>query len=201
MPDTFTINLNQPVTSVKMLTAEDSQRAAQEFRFNSANSADSTVKIMQDLEKQKAETAQLYRVLSSLVDELSKFYDGLLASHKEEIAKLSVEIARKILMQKVQKGDYQIEAIVKEALKNAPVRQGVVVHLNPADLTGLGKLAGWHVGRAGKDDSGDALADVKFIADSNIGPAECLVETPKGIIKSLIDEHLQRIREALEKAK
>jgi len=185
MSGTFTINLDKPVTSVKVLTA-----AGPEQELDSATSADSTVKIIQDLEKQKAEIAQFCQVLNSLVEELNKFRDELLARHKEEIARLSVEIARKILMQKVQKGDYQIEAIVKEALKSAPVHQDIVVHLNPADLAQLQK---------GK--SSPAHRGIKFIADPGIGLAECLVETPKGIIKSLIDEHLARVAEALEKAK
>jgi len=202
MSGTFTINLNKPVTSVEILTTQNAKHAERELGLSSATSADPVpvVGIMQDLEKQKAETAQLYQVLSSLVDELNRFYDELLARHKEEIARLSVEIARKILMQKVQKGDYQIEAIVKEAVRNSPVHQDVVVHLNSADLAQLRKLQRSHTGVAGKDDSGSILAGIEFIADSNIGLAECLVETPKGIIKSLIDEHLARISEALEKA-
>lgn len=202
MSGTFTINLAKPVTSVRILTAEnpDQVRPEQESQLSSATSTDLAVSVMQDLEKQRAETVQLYRVLSSLVDELNRFYDELLARYKEEIAKLSVEIARKILMQKVRKGDYQIEAIVKEALRNAPVHQDVEVHLNPADLAQLHKLQRCHTGVTGKDDSGSVLLGVEFIADSNIGPAECLVETPKGIVKSLIDEHLARISEALEKA-
>jgi len=200
MSSTFTVNLNKPVASVKILTAEDVEHAEKGSELDSAALADSAVRVMQDLEKQKAETVQLYRVLSSLVDKISKFYDELLAGHKEEIAKLSVEIARRVLMQKVQKGDYQIETIVKAALTNAPVRQDVVVHLNPGDLAQLQKLQGCRSGGRRKDDASSILADIKFIADSGIGPAECLVDTPKGVIKSLIDEHLARISEALQKA-
>ncbi len=200
MSSTFTVNLNKPVASVKILTAEDVEHAEKGSELDSAALADSAVRVMQDLEKQKAETVQLYRVLSSLVDKVSKFYDELLAGHKEEIAKLSVEIARRVLMQKVQKGDYQIETIVKEALTNAPVRQDVAVHLNPGDLAQLQKLQGCRSGGSRKDDASSILADIKLIADSGIGPAECLVDTPKGVIKSLIDEHLTRISEALQKA-
>jgi len=200
MPGTFTINLNKPVMSVRILTAEDAEHAEKESKLNSAAPADSAMKVVQDLEKQKAETVQLCRALGGIVDKVSKFYDELLAGHKEEIAKLSVEIARKVLMQKVQKGDYQIETIVKEALTNAPVRQDVAVHLNPGDLAQLQKLQGCRSGGSRKDDASSILADIKFIADSGIGPAECLVDTPKGVIKSLIDEHLARISEALQKA-
>jgi flagellar biosynthesis/type III secretory pathway protein FliH len=136
--------------------------------------------------------SQLCLALESLVARLNHFCEQLFAEHKDQIAKLSVEIARKILVQKVQEGDYEIESIVKESLKNAPAHNDVVVHLNPQDLTQCQKLQ--------QDNSGGALAGLKFIADPNIGRAECMLETPKGIIESRIDDHLEQIAKALQKA-
>jgi len=188
MAGTFTINLARPISSAKTLTAQDAEHTEKELKLNSATSA---TKVMQDIEKQKAEVAQLCRTLNCLVAKVNQFYDELLAKHKEEIAKLSVEIANRVLMQKVQKGDYQIESIVKEALGNAPARHELVVHLNPEDLPQCHKLQ--------QDDRGSAFAGIKLIADPSIGRAECLLETPKGIIKSFIDEHMERISEALQK--
>jgi flagellar biosynthesis/type III secretory pathway protein FliH len=148
------------------------------------------------LEGQKTEIAQLFQALKRLVDELNRFYKEVLDKHKEEIASLSVEIANKVLMQKVQKGDYRIESIITEALKNVPTCQDVVVHLNPEDMTQYQKLK--------QDSIGDALPvaeleGIKFVADSNIGRAECMLETPKGIVKSFVEQHLEKIREALAK--
>jgi len=176
MPGTFTINLAQQVTSVS-LVARDSWLVTDETRDERRETMD--------------EVAQLCQTLNCLVGELNRFYEQVLAKHKEEIAKLSVEIANKVLMQKVQKSDYQIESIVKEALKNAPARQDVLVHLNPQDLSACQKLQ--------QDDLSSAFAGIKFIADPSIGRAECLLETPKGIIKSFINEHMERISEALQK--
>ena len=116
---------------------------------------------------------------------------GKAVEHKDEIAKLSVEIARKVLMQKVENGDYEIESIVKEALNNAPTRQDLVVRLNPQDLEQLQK--------AQQEQPGGDLAGIKFVPDPDIGRAECLLESPKGIIESLIDKHLERVSEALKK--
>ena len=95
-------------------------------------------------------------------------------------------------MQKVEDGAYEIESIVKEALNNAPTRQDIVVHLNPEDLA--------HCQKAQQDEPDGALTGVKFVSDPNIGRAECLLESPKGIIESLINEHLERIGKALKKA-
>jgi len=186
MASPVTIHLAKPVKSVKVLTREvpKDMREKPELEESAAN-------VVQDLEVARTEFSQSCRVLEGLVAKLNEFYDRLFAESREQIARLSVEIARKILMQKVQNGDYEIEAIVKEALNNAPTRQDVVVHLNPEDLVACQK--------AGLAGSAGDLAGIKFVADPNIGKAECLLETPKGTIKSLIDEQLERVTCALQK--
>ena len=205
MQGTLTINLAKPVTSVEILDnyracppcntpQNDTHDGATTLSGHSGlNSAVETQQhvLMTDAEKQKAEVGRLCQTLNCLVDKLNQCYDILLARHEVEIAKLSVEIARKILMHKVQKGDYEIESIVKEVLEHAPTRRAVVVHLNPGDLGQCQKLQ--------QDDPTGGFAEIQFVADPNIGRAECLLETPKGIIKWFMDEHMERISQALEK--
>ncbi len=191
MPGTVAVNLAKPIKSVKI---SDDYRGGVESSvtdaMNPAANADQT-KLLEELQAQKCLYNEVCRTLQGLAAKLSQFYDEVFASQKEEIAKLSVEIARKILMQKVQDGDYEIESIVKEALENAPTRQDLVVHLNPEDLAGYQK--------AQQGEGGGTLAGVKVVADSNVGRAECVLESPKGIIKSLIEEHLEQVGKALEK--
>ncbi|MHC4060557.1 MAG: FliH/SctL family protein [Planctomycetota bacterium] len=194
MSGTITISLAKPVASVRIL---DGHSGSIESGLSGHNGTGSRGEAQQaeltaDLEKRKATLGQACQTLKGVINKLDQFYGKLLAEHKEEIARLSVEIARKILMQKVQEGDYEIEAIVKEALKNAPTRQDIVVHLNPKDLAECQKVMG--------DDPEGTMSGVSFVADPNIGQAECLLETPKGIIESFINEHLERLGEALKKA-
>ena len=180
MSRTLTVHLEKPIVSVKTLaplSAIADGKGGEQIQI-------------QDSQAKIAAFSQARAALNGVVAKLNQFCDRLFAEHREEIAKLSVEIARKILLQKVQNGDYEIESIVKEALKNAPTRQDVVAHLNPED----------HIlcQKAQQDDARGALAGIKLISDPNIGRAECLLETPKGIIESLIDEQLQRVGEALK---
>jgi flagellar biosynthesis/type III secretory pathway protein FliH len=177
MSQTLTVHLEKPIVSVRIL--DDSAKKSLITDYAEEN------KELKSLESAKS-------AIKNVVDKLNQFYDRLFAEHKEEIARLSVEIARKILMQKVQDGDYEIEAIVKEALENAPTRQDVVVHLNPEDHLLCQK--------AQQDEPNGDLAGIKFVSDQNIGRAECLLETPKGMIESLIEEHLERIGKALKTA-
>lgn len=184
MMQTVTIHLEKPIVSAAivdespLLSQECGKRGLQPTSKNSEN--------------HRTGFLQACQGLKILIEKLNQFYDKLFVEHKEEIAKLSVEIARKVLSRQVQDGDYEIESIIKEALENAPTRQDVVVHLNPEDHTVLQK--------ARQDEPDCDLAGIKFVSDPNIGRAECLLETPKGTVASLIDEHLERIGNALKTA-
>jgi len=193
MSRALTIHLERPVVSAKILDNYPDGIGTERSERGRVNPGADTEQIrIQDLEAQKAVFSQACQTLDGVVAKLNQFYDKMFVEHREEIAKLSVEIARKILVRKVENGDYEIESIVKEALKNAPTRQDVVVHLNPQDLV--------HCQKAQQDGQGGDLVGVKFVSDPNIGRAECLLESPKGIIESLIDKHLEQIGKALEKA-
>lgn len=179
MSRTVTIRLEKVIASAKL----------QNGAAGDITTASAEAKQAELLRLQKESLAQVCQALQDAVNKVNEFQENLFKEHKEQIAKLSVEIARKILVQKVQGKDYAIEPIIEEALKSAPTRQDVVVHLNPEDLVECQKV---------QQDASSTLADVKLISDPNIGRAECLLETPKGIIESLIDERLERIGKALE---
>jgi flagellar biosynthesis/type III secretory pathway protein FliH len=187
MTRTVTIHLDKPIVSATimdaapMLSNKSNNGGLQTVAENSKNH-----------NPDQSGFSQACQTLKALIEKLNQFCDRLFAEHKEEIAKLSVEIARKVLAREVQDGDYEIESIVREALKNSPTRKDLVAHLNPEDHILLQKAL--------EDDSNSDLASIKYISDPNIGRAECLLESPKGIIESLIAEHLERIGNALKKA-
>ena len=185
MSQTLTVHLERPVTSVRILDGYGSNaESSVTDGMNPAANVEQTT-------AQKNLYSDLCRTLQGLIAKVNRFYDEIFAGQKEEIAKLSVEIARKILIQKVQDGDYEIESIVKAALKNAPAHDSLVVHLNPEDLAAYRK--------AQDDDTDGTLGDIKLLADADIGRAECVLESDKGVIKSLVDEHLKQIEKALKK--
>ena len=186
--------LDKPIVSAELLEGSGQSDAgsaslgeASQPALRAHRSADS------DTKAGDAAFSQAYQALNGVIAKLNESCAGIFREHKEEIARLSVEIARKILTQKVNDGDYEIESIVKEALGHAPSRHDIVVHLNPDDLPRCLKAQQ-------DNEQGVALAGIEFVADASIGRAECLIESPKGIIKSLIDEHLDRIGKALRKA-
>ena len=193
MSQTLTVHFDKPITSAKVLGGfADTVGSELPDPGRADSGANNEEVLLQDLEAQKTVFLQACRTLDGVITRLNQFCEELYAGHREEIARLSVEIARKILIQKVEDGDYEIESIIKEALGNKPVSQNVKVHLNPEDLTKCRK--------AQQDEPGGVLAGIELISDPNIGRAECLLESPKGIIKSMIDDNLERICKALNKA-
>jgi len=135
MSQTLTVNFEKPIISAKVIGGFTD---AVESKLSDPGRADSGANnekvLLQDLEAQKAVFLQACQTLDGVIARLNQFCEKLYAGHREEIARLSVEIARKILMQKVENGDYEIESIIKEALSNTPGSQNVKVHLNPEDL-------------------------------------------------------------------
>lgn len=202
MSEQFAINISRPIKSARIVdSAPASIESNYEHKTNpstSANRSQLPLDIsaehtsMRDIEIQKAELSQTCRALKAVAIKLKQLYDNIFTRHKEEIARLSTEIARRILVQKIEKGDYKIETIVKEAIQNAPTAQNLEVYLNPADLEQCQKAL--------KNEPDCSLTGLELLPDPNIGRAECRVKSPKGIVESFIDVHLERISEALKKA-
>jgi flagellar assembly protein FliH len=184
MSDMLTLKLAMPIDSIKVI---ESQGMAVE---PGTSPADLQGEAQDDLEIQKQQYQQTIQMLEATAEKLHHVYEKVIVEHRQAIAKLAVDIARKILAQKVKDGDYQIESIIQEALNNAPTRQNIVVRLNPQDLA-----------RCQQMQQGDgAFASVKLVADQDIGPAQCIIDTPKGRVESLIEEHLEQVARALTKA-
>jgi flagellar assembly protein FliH len=145
-----------------------------------------------DIQRQQAQLQQTQVMLDDLVQKLLQLQEDMLSTHRREIARLAVEIARKVLLHEVRNGDYEIEKIIQEALKNAPVQQEVVVHLHPEDLRACQSIL--------RENPDRPMGRLALVGDATLGRAECLLETPKGVVKSFIENHLDKIREALEGA-
>jgi flagellar biosynthesis/type III secretory pathway protein FliH len=179
-----TIHLIQPIAAVSVMDA--AQLRVEPARANPPSNDPAP-----ESPPQSAELARRLEIVNGLAAGLRQLHEQTLARNRTEIARLAVEIARRILMWKADKGDYEIQAIVEEALKRAPTRQNVVVRLNPEDVSRCQQLQ--------TANPQSPFAELELTTDWSIGRGECLVETPKGIVQSFIQEHLEHISEALQK--
>ena len=120
-------------------------------------------------------------------ERLGQFQADLVAQAETQLLELAMDIARKVLAQEIQAGRYEIEPIVAEAMKQRPARCDVTVHLHGDDFAHC---------EAARQDTGDS-GGLRWVADANIAPGECLLETDQGTISSTVDGQLAEIAEAL----
>jgi len=179
MDENLTINVITPITSVNIVD---------DIGITSPPS-EKTQPDPQALKEEKENLARLCTALQDAVNKLNQLHEQIFCTHREQIARFSVQIAQKILLREIQAGNYDIEKIIQETLKNAPTHQDVRIRLNPNDFQ--------QYQQATDNNTTATFDNAKLIADPNIGPAQCIVETDKGTIQYLIDEHLKRITEAL----
>lgn len=183
MSKTITTKFAMPIVSAEILPDYQPSAEATELSKSTGGVETGTGQVS---DVQKNSFIQATEILKAVTVKLNEFYEQLFSKHKEEIARLSVEIARKILARKINDKDYEIETIVEQALQEAPAQEDIVVHLNPDDFADHEKTG-----------EGDNLPGIKFVPDANVGRAECVLETPKGTIESSIEENLEKIGKAL----
>ncbi|MHC5061166.1 MAG: FliH/SctL family protein [Planctomycetota bacterium] len=181
MAESLAVSITTPIASVSTVADSDGVPAA-----NSEGAIDSAA-----LQAERELLMRAGQSLEQAAVNLQQFQEEIFSSHKEQIARLSIEIAGKILQKEIGDGKYDIGKIIAEALKAAPSQEDVVVYLNADDLARYEKEL------KGKKDE-DVAGHVKLAAGANVGPGECIVETDKGMIEYFIAEHLKKVSEALK---
>lgn len=107
----------------------------------------------------------------------------------ENIAALSVTIARHVVGCEISSNPAGIADLVRRALTEFPIDQAMRVRVNPHDLSLLALPL---------PQGGDAIViapnrDVRWMADSRIQPGGCVVEGRERIIDGRVDTALERL--------
>jgi len=140
------------------------------------------------LQVERRQLREAREALGDAAGKLQRLHEDLLVNAEEQLLALSLEIARKVLAQEIQAGRYEIDPLVAEALKQLPARCDVTVHLNPDDHARC-KMA--------QELCGDSQS-LRFVADADVRPGECFLETPEGVVETSVETQLAQIAEALK---
>ena len=130
------------------------------------------------------------KAIQQAAKKIQEIQGQFLAEAQQQLVDLSIEIAKKVLMQEIQADRHQIDPIVTEALSRVPGRADVVVHLHPDDLA--------RCGQADKSDEASDKSAVSFVADPKVQRGGCLLKTSRGDVESSIDGQLEEISQALK---
>ncbi len=181
----ISVSLTSPIASVTVIGAVDvSGGSAQPDPVQTAE------QMQQALDVEMQHLYQARRALEQAALQLDAYRKDVVTEAEEQLLELSLGIARKVLMQEIQAGRYEIEPIIKEALCHVSSHKDVVIRLNPDDH------ARSEMVRTNDERMGGG--EIRFLADPAVGPAECVVETAEGMIDSSPSGHLEDIAEILQ---
>ncbi|MDD5135335.1 MAG: FliH/SctL family protein [Phycisphaerae bacterium] len=149
-----------------------------------------TEQLDQDVIQEKQQITQDCELAASIVSALQKFSSETIQQYKDQVLNLAVKIAEKIIAVNIKQENYNLAGIITETLNCAPQAKEITVFLDNDDLQRVNQL----------QKQGDLweFPSVVFKADPALNKAECRVETPKGTVNYIIEEHLEKINKALE---
>ncbi len=117
--------------------------------------------------------------------ELAELRDAVQAEAQAKLPALIVELTHRVLGRAIEAGDYDIDEIIRSALKELPPRGQIVVRMNPDDYD-RSELAGQGAEHR-------AASVVQFTRDHNISRGGCIVESNEGQVDATIEESLAEI--------
>ncbi|HRV08079.1 MAG TPA: FliH/SctL family protein [Acidobacteriota bacterium] len=138
---------------------------------------------------QKRLDAVLGRFTHSLA-ELDRARSELIRKTQEDLVRLSVEIARKLVHREIQVDPDIITGLVQAALGRLKDAARVTVTLNPEDYE-------WIVQRLEKEPELLGEREVELKASRDLERGDCIVECPFGMIDARISEQFKRIEQGL----
>lgn len=135
--------------------------------------------------------ANVFKSLRDGVTALTGLRSRLLKESEEDLLRLAVMIARKIVQREIAQDPAILAAIIAAAVGGGAERDRVVVRLNPGDYGVVAANRQTFLAGIGDD------APITFTPDETVGPGGCLVETATGTVDARIESQLDEIYRTL----
>jgi flagellar assembly protein FliH len=122
---------------------------------------------------------------------LSELEDEIVRRNRQAMIDLALEIASRLLRERVEAGDPVAARVLTEALDLLPSGHTLRAHVHPDDVDAV------------RRDLADLLErrGVELAADDDVGRGGCIVESPGGTIDASVGTALSELREAAEGAR
>ncbi len=128
-------------------------------------------------------------VITRLRDERAQ----IIREIERDVVGLVFDIVEKVLAVEMNRSDAWIEAMVKEALSQMEGDDSVVIKVAVPIRQKVAEIAENMLSAAGKPPSRISVA-----AEAGITPGGCVIETPKGIIDTSVENKLDKLHSALQ---
>jgi len=143
------------------------------------------------LKSQNKDVAAKLDLLATITKTIPQIKKDILDKGEEQMVKLAIAIAEKILQQEVSTRKEIILDVLKGALKNISETEGMKIRLNPQDFR--------HMMEVKKDflQSFDGIRNIVFEEDSSIKRGGAVVETMFGEVDARLENQLKEIKTVL----
>lgn len=135
--------------------------------------------------------ANVFKSLRDGVSAVTGLRIRVFKESEEDILKLAVMVARKIVQQEITQDPAILTSIIAAAVGGCTERDRVVVRLNPNDYTVVAANRQAFLAGLGDD------APITLTPDDGVGPGGCLVETATGTVDARIESQLDEIYRTL----
>jgi flagellar assembly protein FliH len=135
--------------------------------------------------------SNVFKSLRRAIDEVTSLREQIFRESEEDLLRLSILVARKIIQQEISEDRRILTRIVAAALENAAERDDVVVRLNPEDY----RLVTTHRQHY-LQGIGDGR-DLNMKPDDTVSQGGCVIDTVMGEIDARLESQLDEIHKRL----
>lgn len=141
-----------------------------------------------------SQAAEASEAIISLTQEAVEQKWAFINGAEENIVDLALDIAEKLVAERVELNPKIVTNIAKKALLMAVEREHIVIRVNAEDLEAM---------KAAKEDlmcAMDGIQKIELIADRRIKRGGCVIETSSGNIDAGIESQLNEVKQSLRGA-
>jgi len=141
--------------------------------------------------KAEEEFSRKIRDAEELVNTAVEERERIVAGSEQEIIKLAIAVAEKIIGRELETGRETIADMVKRAVAKAADREELTVRVNPDNMDSVINA---------KEDivrSIKGVGKIKVLADPAVSPGGCVVEGSSGMVDARIESQVAEIEQAL----
>jgi flagellar assembly protein FliH len=176
---------------VPELTEQEKLKAEMEQRLKLVSDDCYRKGFTEGVEFQKKEVLPVLEAISAMTGTIPLIRKDVIAKTEEQIVKLSLAIAEKVINQEVVTRKEVIIGVLKGVLKNVAETEGMRIRLNPQDFR--------YIMEVKKDflQSVDGVRNVVFEEDVSIKRGGVVVETMFGEVDARLESQIKEIRTAM----
>lgn len=174
-------------------TAQEKIQAEMERNLSRVSDESYRKGYTEGVEFQKKAIAPVLDAISTMTKMIPLIRQDIVAKTEEQVVKLALAIAEKILNQEVATRREVIIGVIKGVLKNISETEGMKIRLNPQDFR--------YIMEVKKDflQSFDGVHNVIFEEDASIKRGGAIVETMFGEVDARLESQLKEIRTVMLK--